>query len=219
MTFSRLKIHLLGPFLLALGGCASAPIQGGDVERSATLVQGALAAEAEIYAPCRAQVRSRPGRTGEGSACCSAMPSARRRFAAQAEADAELAMARGTRRQAAGTGRRAGARECKIACRTARSRLMSVLACVPLAVILLGGLVACSSTPKRDLEFERIDQELRAFESDPELGGLAPAEAARVRALLMQMQTPGLHSEGPRQSVLPCRAASRWRDRSGQCSR
>lgn len=64
-----------------------------------------------------------------------------------------------------------------------------------LAVVLLGALVACSSTPKRDLEFERIDQELRAFESDPELGGLAPAEAARVRALLMQMQTPGLHSE------------------------
>lgn len=64
-----------------------------------------------------------------------------------------------------------------------------------LAVVLLGGLVACSSTPKRDLEFERIDQELRAFESDPELGGLAPAEAARVRALLMQMQTPGLQSE------------------------
>lgn len=56
-------------------------------------------------------------------------------------------------------------------------------------------LTACSSTPKRDLEFERIDQELRAFESDLEIGTLAPAEAARVRSILAQMQAPGLRSE------------------------
>lgn len=93
MTFSRLKIHLLGPFLLALVGCASAPIQGGDVERSATLVQGALAAEAEIYAPVELKfAQDRVAQAREALAAGDAKRAAR--FAAQAEADAELAMAR-----------------------------------------------------------------------------------------------------------------------------
>ena len=70
------------------------------------------------------------------------------------------------------------------------STLKAVIACAALST-----LVACSSTPKRDLEFERIDQQLRAFENDPNLGGLAPAESARVRSLLTQMQVSGLRSD------------------------
>lgn len=41
---------------------------------------------------------------------------------------------------------------------------------------------------KRDLEYERIEQQLHAFENDPEIGGLAPAETARVRETLASMK-------------------------------
>ncbi len=94
MTFSRLKIHLPVLAVLALTGCASAPIAGGGgVERSASLVQGALAAEAEVHAPV--ELRFAQDGVAQARAALAAGDEKRAaRFAAQAEADAELAMAR-----------------------------------------------------------------------------------------------------------------------------
>ena len=78
---------------LLLAGCASAPVATGNVERSATLVQGALAAEAEIYAPV--ELRFAQERVAQARAAQEAGDDKRAwRLAAQAEADAELAMAR-----------------------------------------------------------------------------------------------------------------------------
>lgn len=94
MTFSRLKIHLAGPVLtLWLVACASTPVPTGDVDRSSMLVQGALAAEAEIYAPVELQfAQDRVAQAREALAAGNSKLAAR--LAAQAEADAELAMAR-----------------------------------------------------------------------------------------------------------------------------
>ena len=94
MTFSRLKIHLAGPVLtLWLVACASTPVPTGDVDRSSMLVQGALAAEAEIYAPVELQfAQDRVAQAREALAAGNNKLAAR--LAAQAEADAELAMAR-----------------------------------------------------------------------------------------------------------------------------
>ncbi len=76
-----------------LAGCASAPIAGGDVERSATLLEGALAAEAEVHAPV--ELRFAQEGVAQARAARDAGDEKRAaRFAAQAEADAELAMAR-----------------------------------------------------------------------------------------------------------------------------
>lgn len=94
MTFSRSKIHLpCIATLLLLAACASAPVPNGNVERSATLVQGALAAEAEIYAPV--ELRFAQERVAQARAAIESGDDKRAaRLAAQAEADAELAMAR-----------------------------------------------------------------------------------------------------------------------------
>ena len=61
-------------------------------------------------------------------------------------------------------------------------------------------LAAClASAPllaaKRDLEYERIEQQLRAFENDPDIGSLAPAETSRVRETLALMRAGGLGSD------------------------
>jgi len=50
-----------------------------------------------------------------------------------------------------------------------------------LALALVVALTACGSTPKRDLDLERIEGELARISRDPELGPLAPAELARAR--------------------------------------
>ena len=94
MTFPRLKIHLAGPLLtLLLTACASTPVPTGDVDRSSMLVQGALAAEAEIYAPVELKfAQDRVAQAREALASGDNKRAAR--LAAQAEADAELAMAR-----------------------------------------------------------------------------------------------------------------------------
>ena len=94
MTFPRLKIHLAGPLLTVLfAGCASTPVPTGDVDRASMLVQGALAAESEIYAPVELQfAQDRVAQAREALAAGSHKQAAR--LAAQAEADAELAMAR-----------------------------------------------------------------------------------------------------------------------------
>lgn len=93
MTFPRMKIHLAGSALLLLAGCASAPVPTGDVDRSALLVQGALAAEAEVYAPV--ELRFAQERVAQAREALQSGDNKRAaRLAAQAEADAELAMAR-----------------------------------------------------------------------------------------------------------------------------
>jgi outer membrane protein OmpA-like peptidoglycan-associated protein len=59
-------------------------------------------------------------------------------------------------------------------------------------------LLACSApilAAKRDLEYERIEQQLRAFEGDPDIGQLAPAQAARVRETLGLMRAAGSRGE------------------------
>jgi outer membrane protein OmpA-like peptidoglycan-associated protein len=64
---------------------------------------------------------------------------------------------------------------------------------------LCGLMLAAALLPvdaaKRDLEYERIEQQLRAFEADPEIGSLAPSETARVRETLAQMKLSGLRSD------------------------
>jgi hypothetical protein len=94
MTFPRLKIHLAGSVAaLALVACASTPVPTDDVERSSMLVQGALAAEAEIYAPVELKfAQDRVAQAREALAGGDHRLAAR--LAAQAAADAELALAR-----------------------------------------------------------------------------------------------------------------------------
>ncbi|MBI2396702.1 MAG: DUF4398 domain-containing protein [Xanthomonadales bacterium] len=93
MTFPRTKIHLPGLLLLALAGCASLPDPGVDIERSALRVEGALAADAEVYAPV--ELRFATQRVAQArEALASGDKRRAARLAAQAEADAELAMAR-----------------------------------------------------------------------------------------------------------------------------
>ncbi len=88
-----MKIHLAGPLLMLLAGCASTPLPTDDVNRSATLVQGALAAEAEVYAPV--ELRFAQDRVAQAREALAAGDHKRaERLAAQAAADAELAMAR-----------------------------------------------------------------------------------------------------------------------------
>jgi len=62
-------------------------------------------------------------------------------------------------------------------------------------VFACAALAACGSAPKRDLEFERIEQQLNAFEQDPVIGALAPAESGRVREILNQMRVSGARGE------------------------
>ncbi len=93
MTFLRMKIHLAGPILLLLAACASTPMPTGDVDRSALLVEGALAAEAAVYAPV--ELRFAQERVAQAREALAAGDHKRAaRLAAQAAADAELAMAR-----------------------------------------------------------------------------------------------------------------------------
>lgn len=56
--------------------------------------------------------------------------------------------------------------------------------------LLMGCLFVAvdADAAKRDLEYERIEQQLNAFESDGEIGSLAPAETARVRETLAAMK-------------------------------
>ncbi|MBK6727443.1 MAG: OmpA family protein [Xanthomonadales bacterium] len=61
-------------------------------------------------------------------------------------------------------------------------------------VFLLGGALPVDAA-RRDLEYERIEQQLRAFEADPEIGSLAPAESSRVRETLAQMKLAGMRGE------------------------
>ncbi|MBL0040546.1 MAG: OmpA family protein [Xanthomonadales bacterium] len=60
------------------------------------------------------------------------------------------------------------------------------LCCIGLMVV-----TAPVAAVKRDLEYERIEQQLHAFESDPAIGSLAPAETARVRETLALMKAAG----------------------------
>ena len=52
--------------------------------------------------------------------------------------------------------------------------MKSVLRLFPLALLVCTAPLLAA---KRDLEYERIEQQLHAFENDPEIGGLAPAAA------------------------------------------
>ncbi|MBI2396703.1 MAG: OmpA family protein [Xanthomonadales bacterium] len=70
---------------------------------------------------------------------------------------------------------------------------MSGLRWVMLTVLLAGSAPLLAA--KRDLEYERIEQQLRAFEADPEIGSLAPAELSRVRETLAQMKLAGVRGE------------------------
>lgn len=70
---------------------------------------------------------------------------------------------------------------------------MSGLRALVLVVLLVG--IGPALAAKRDLEYERIEQQLRAFEADPEIGGLAPAETSRVRETLAQMKLAGTRGE------------------------
>ncbi len=63
--------------------------------------------------------------------------------------------------------------------------MKSVLRLFPLALLVCTAPLLAA---KRDLEYERIEQQLHAFENDPEIGGLAPAETARVRETLALMK-------------------------------
>ncbi|MBK6727442.1 MAG: DUF4398 domain-containing protein [Xanthomonadales bacterium] len=88
-----MKIHLPGLLLLALAGCVSVPDPTADIERSALLVQGALAAQAEVYAPV--ELRSAKERMAQARSALAGGDRRRAaRWAAQGEAEAELAMAR-----------------------------------------------------------------------------------------------------------------------------
>ena len=93
MTFLRMKIHLAGPILLLLAACASTPMPTGDVDRLVLFVEGALAAEAAVYAPV--ELRFAQERVAQAREALAAGDHKRAaRLAAQAAADAELAMAR-----------------------------------------------------------------------------------------------------------------------------
>lgn len=70
---------------------------------------------------------------------------------------------------------------------------MSGLRWVLFTVLLAGSAPLLAA--KRDLEYERIEQQLRAFEADPEIGSLAPAELSRVRETLAQMKLAGARGE------------------------
>ena len=61
-----------------------------------------------------------------------------------------------------------------------------LIARVLLAAFIVG-LAACASTPKRDLEHDRIASQLRQFEEDTVLAPLARSELARVREALRRM--------------------------------
>ena len=63
-----------------------------------------------------------------------------------------------------------------------------------LPLLLLAGAAPLLAA-KRDLEYERIEQQLRAFENDPDIGQLAPAEAARVRETLALMKAGGVRGD------------------------
>ena len=70
---------------------------------------------------------------------------------------------------------------------------MSGLRTLALLVLIVG--IGPVLAAKRDLEYERIEQQLRAFEADPEIGSLAPAETSRVRETLAQMKLAGTRGE------------------------
>ena len=63
--------------------------------------------------------------------------------------------------------------------------MKSALRLFPLALLVCATPLLAA---KRDLEYERIEQQLHAFENDPDIGGLAPAETARVRETLALMK-------------------------------
>ena len=59
------------------------------------------------------------------------------------------------------------------------------------AALIAATLAACGSTPKRDVEVERIEAGLHALEADPSLGPLAPAERMRARQAIDALQLAG----------------------------
>jgi outer membrane protein OmpA-like peptidoglycan-associated protein len=70
--------------------------------------------------------------------------------------------------------------------------MKSVLRLFPLVLLAASAPLLAA---KRDLEYERIEQQLRAFENDPDIGQLAPAEAARVRETLSLMKAGGVRGD------------------------
>jgi outer membrane protein OmpA-like peptidoglycan-associated protein len=64
------------------------------------------------------------------------------------------------------------------------SRLLLIHAPLLLACVLLA---ACASTPKRDLQLERLQASLANLESDPALGELAGGERAEARQALARL--------------------------------
>ncbi|MBK6434872.1 MAG: OmpA family protein [Rhodanobacteraceae bacterium] len=62
---------------------------------------------------------------------------------------------------------------------------------LPLICLWLLALALPALAAKRDLEYERIEQQLHAFENDPDIGSLAPSETTRVRETLALMKLAG----------------------------
>lgn len=57
--------------------------------------------------------------------------------------------------------------------------------------LALAALAGCGSTPKRDVDVERIEASLYTLESDPSLGVLAPAERMRARQAIDALELAG----------------------------
>jgi outer membrane protein OmpA-like peptidoglycan-associated protein len=65
-----------------------------------------------------------------------------------------------------------------------------------LAIIAAVALVGCGSTPKRDLDRERIEATLVQLEADASLAPLAPAEIARARDAVRELaNTAGVNAQ------------------------
>jgi outer membrane protein OmpA-like peptidoglycan-associated protein len=64
----------------------------------------------------------------------------------------------------------------------------------PLAALLLV-LAACGSTPRRDLEFDRLHASLQALGSDPALARLALAERALAQAAVRRLDASSINAE------------------------
>jgi outer membrane protein OmpA-like peptidoglycan-associated protein len=74
------------------------------------------------------------------------------------------------------------------------SRWRNSLLCLGAAALLTG----CVTTPKRNLDLERIQATLAQLESDPVLGPLAPAEVARARQAVRALAETTSGSEAVR---------------------
>ena len=58
-----------------------------------------------------------------------------------------------------------------------------------LGIVLVAVLAGCGTTPKRDLDYERVSAELAELEADPALGTLAGTERLQARQALARLQT------------------------------